>query len=604
MGAIFFVIYDTKNPPKNINLFTQFTKSKHRGQDSTTTLIESTPLLSRLDQNFIKYNLSKREIQEYKNFVFLSGYHRMNINDLSISGNQPFESPLMHKIQEYPELKSKLKTSLLCNGEIYNYNELKTEEDFTDRDLSSDCDVEILLPMYYKYGLEDMLKKIDGDYSFVLTENLNTFVLKNINIFAVRDIFGTKPLYMIKNSKISFYMFVSELKSIPPEFLIDSDYIVQEVPPGTYWSFNNSIIKKSNIDFIRYSDWNYYKTLDNCNITSTDPETLSNVYANIRDLLTKSIIKRYDLSNQPVGVLLSGGFDSSIILSILINYLVSINHDFVQHPIYTFSIGDTNSIDIQNTLKIVEYIEKKHNIDIKQHVVNVYDVKQNYLNILNELVSKTETYDINSLKQSVPFVYLFDYIKKYTNVKVLLSGEGLDELCGYPKLFKKTDSYYQKKSVKLIKYLSKFNLARIDKLAGHYGLEVRYPFLNRDFVEYILQIHPKLKRPQIYNYSRKTIEKYIVRKAFDTENKYLNNDTLWKPLQSTSKSIKYIHSNEYTNVFDNMYTDIFFNNFIQISQNINKPKTKEEMHFQIIYNKTFPFTSDLLPVYYKDLFDN
>jgi len=601
MGAIYFVIYDIKNPPKNLDFISQFTKSKHRGQDSTNIVTDINPSLSKIDQHIIKYTLSKKEILEYKQFSFISGFHRMKINDLSLSANQPFESPPYHKISEYPDLKSQPKRTLLCNGEIYNYNELKGQENFNDKHLVSDCDVEILLPMYDKYGLEDTLKKINGDYSFILTENLNTFILKNINIFAVRDIFGSKPLYMVENKNISFYMFVSELKSIPIQMFTDNNYTIKEVPPGTYWSFQNSVIKKSNVDFIRYSDWNFYKNLDNCKFHSKDPENLSNIYSNIRNMLTSSVIERYSLSNQPVGILMSGGFDSSIILSILINYLVSINHNFLEHPIYTFTIGDKNNLDVQNALKTIEYLEQQHNIDIKQHIVTLNDLKHTYLDNMNELVYKIETYDVNSLKQSLPYIYLFNYIQKYTNVKILLTGEGLDELCGYQQLFKKSDNYYQEKSLKLIKYLSKFNLSNIDKLSGHYGLEVRHPFLNRDFVEYILQIHPLLKRPQIFNYSRKTIEKYIIRKAFDTEinnTKYLNDETLWRPLQCISKSIK---NTDYLENIDNMYSDTFFNNYINRIEH-NKPKTKEQMHFQIIYNKYFPHTYDLLPLYYSELF--
>ena len=251
MGAIYFVIYDIKNPPKNLDFITDFAKSKHRGPNSTTLTRDFTQNLSRIDTNMVKYTLSKREILEYKQYAFVSGFHRMSINDLTVSGDQPFESPPMHKIHEYPELKTQPKRTLLCNGEIYNYEELKESENFTDKHLTSNCDIEILLP-------------------FILTENLNTYILKNINIYAVRDIFGTKPLYMVKNQNKSFYMFVSELKSIPPNMLHDKDYIIKEVPPGTYWSFNNSVIKKSNIDFIRYSDWNYYKSLDTCIINSKE----------------------------------------------------------------------------------------------------------------------------------------------------------------------------------------------------------------------------------------------------------------------------------------------------------------------------------------------
>ena len=605
-----FCIYDVKNPPKNMDFLKSFSVNNNRGPDSTILINESSQNISRINPELLKCNLSKKEIAQYKQYAFVSGFHRLAINDLSPNGAQPFEDPIMFQLSNFPELRNRPKRTLLCNGEIYNYNELKKTEDFNKKDLQSDCDVEIILPLYIKYGLEETLRKINGDYSFVLTENLNTYILRDTNIYVVRDIFGTKPLYMVKNLNKSFYFFTSELKAVPFDFLKDPNYLIQEVPAGTYWSFQNSIINNNNNEFIRYSDWNYYNDIKKCDIEETDPDTLSSVYSNIRNLLTNSVINRFSLSNKPVGVLLSGGFDSSIILSILLKYLKSINHDFNANPIHTFTIGDKNNTDVQNSLKIVDYFQKKYDISLNQHIIGVHNSNydNSFLNIIDDIIKKIETIDPETIRDSIPFYYLFDYIKTHTNVKVLLSGEGLDELCGNNKLFKSTDENFQKSSVKLIKYMNKFNLLKIDKLSGYYGLEIRHPFLDRDFVEYILKIHPKLKRPQIYNYSRKTIEKYIIRKAFDTEIdgiKYLNSEVLWRSLQSSQKCFKFI-SNDYTNLFNVKISDQEFNNYLIKCNNDPDyfkliPKNKEDMYYMMTFENIYPKTLSIFLKFKNDL---
>ena len=207
MGAILFLLYNMSKPPINIEYINSFMNMKSRGEDDTQFLIENTPVINNINTQQISSILSKRELKEYKQITFNYGYHRMSINDISEDGSQPFEDPILHKISSYPELRNRPKRKLLCNGEIYNYGDLIESEGFTDKDLQSQSDCEIILPLYIKYadkeknsekGLVESLKKINGEYSFVLTENTTTFNLKNINAFVVRDLFGTRPLYMVK----------------------------------------------------------------------------------------------------------------------------------------------------------------------------------------------------------------------------------------------------------------------------------------------------------------------------------------------------------------------------------------------------------------------
>jgi asparagine synthase (glutamine-hydrolysing) len=533
----------------------------------------------------------------------------MSVNDTSMDGSQPFEHPIPHKIKAYPELRTMPKRKLMCAGEIYNYKQLIEQESFTDKDLQSSSDVEIILPMYIKYGLQDTLQKLNGDFSFVLTENVETYDLKTMNIFVVRDIIGVKPLYMVKNTKSTFYMFVSELKGVPKFILDDPEYTTVEVPPGTYWSFQNSLMDKNTLEFIRYSDWDYYKNMNHCVIKSPTPDVLASIYNNIQVKIREAIVSRYTLSKVPVGVLLSGGFDSSLVMSLLIEYLVINNHDFERCPVYAFTMGDIGNKDVECAQACVDYLEKKYNIDIRHHIVCTDEITQQQLHqMLNDVIYTLETYDKTTVRGALAYTFLFEYIKTHTNVKVLLTGEGLDEICGYEQFFHLSDEQYQSKSVKLIKNLSKFDLLRSDKMAGCYGLEVRHPYLDKQFLEYLLTIHPRLKRPQVFSYEKDAIEKYIVRKSFDVpdETEILPLSLLYRPLQEASCCFE----NTTTLIEDyceHLYTDLdlfaYLNSQSIRNDNQTKPSSKEEMHYRKVFEKHYGKLQSTVPIFWTQLWD-
>jgi len=628
MGAISFLMYNMSKPPIDINFAKHFIKMKNRGENDTQIITDSSPTITSLNINQISNYLSKREIYEYKPFTFEYGYHRLSINDISLDGSQPFQDPIPHKLLKYPELKSRPKRKLLCNGEIYNYYQLVEKNNFSDRDLQSQSDVEIILPLYIKYieesknpvqALEKCLGTLNGDYSFILTENTNTFDLKNINIFAVRDPWGTKPLYMIKYTPLKsnqntneaglFYMFVSELKGIPTNLLNNPEYSIVEIPPGTYWSYQNSIINKNTQEFIPYYDFNKFKDLNSCVINTANPETISKLYRDIQNLLTESIISRYELSHQNVGLLLSGGFDSCILTSILVKYLVE-KYNYSK-PLHVFTIGNENNKDVVKAKEHVELLEKTYNIDIHHHVIQINNFNLITTEIDN-IIFQIESFDSTTIRKTIPMAFLLKYIKSYTDVRVLLSGEGLDELCGHHELFELDNQEFQNKSINLLQNLSKFDLLRNDKIAGSYGLEIRYPFLDISFVEYILSIHPLLKRPQISGYTKNPIEKYIVRKSFDTnENIIINKDILWNHKQDISSSLdnsqKLNFTDQLIHFYNNKYTDSEYFYYLQII-NSNPtlhtviPNTKEEMHYKKTFDKYYPNISNILPYYWNSLF--
>lgn len=610
MGAILFLLYNMSKPPINMEYIKSFMKMKNRGEDDTQLLIENTPTINNVNTQQISSILSKKEIKQYKPITYNYGYHRMSINDMSEDGSQPFEDPILHKISSYPELRSRPKRKLLCNGEIYNYEELVQSEGFTDKDLQSQSDCEVILPLYIKYsekekdsekGLCECLKKINGEYSFVLTENTTTFDLRNINIFVVRDLFGTRPLYMvkyvpkntnfIKDTSEMFYLFTTELKGIPKELLQNPEYIITEVPPGSYWSYQKAI--NENKEFTTYHNLSFYSDLSNCIYNKPDPNTLSSIYSNINSILTKSIIERYDMSDKKVGVLLGGGFDSCIIVTILIKYLISNGY---KDELSVFTIGDLDNDDVINAKNHILYLEKTFDIVIYHHIVSISD----YNLILSEIpniIESLETYDSTTIRKSIPLYYLLKYIKEKTDIKVLLSGEGLDECCGYNKLFSLNDKEFREKSIELLLNLHKYDLLRSDKLSGFFGLEMRYPFLDKNFIEYILSIHPSLKRPQVSGYSSEPIEKYIIRKSFDNEN--IEKNILWNSRKDISTSFNTL-SEFLTSYFNEIITDIEFYNYIE--NNINAlPNSKEEVYYKKTFNNIYPNMENIINVYWNSL---
>lgn len=596
MGGISFIVYSCNNPIINLEFSKSFMKMQNRGPDSTAYTVESNVSINRLNEDNIRMHLSKSEIANYVQYTFMYGYHRLAVNDTSRDGEQPFEDPIMHKIREYPELRGRPKRKLMCNGEIYNYRELVEENGFTDRDLQCSSDVEVIMPMYIKYGLEDTLKALNGDFAFVLTENINTFDIKSMNAYVARDPLGIKPMYIITHKKEFFYMFVSELKGVPQHILGDNQFVVTEMPPGTYWSFAEQL-KSPQVKLTRYNDWNEYKSLGACCIKDADPGTLRKVYEEIRSTLAKSVMDRFDLADVPAGVLLSGGFDSCIILSILMKELVRRGHDFGRGPLNIFTVDVTgkseNAENAENARECVEYLEKMYNVDLNHHVVKIdlTAMKPDIEETIGNIIYNIETFDPGMVRSGIMYTYLMKYIRENTNVKVLMSGEGLDELCGHFQFNGLNDTQMQEKSVRLIKYLSKFEILLGDKMSGAFGIELRYPFLDKSFVRYILSIHPRLKRPQAYKFMSLPIEKYIVRKAFDDNNNeenetYLDEGSLWRTL-SKDKDSEAI-TELIGELMNELYTDIQYYSF-KAKNAVSKVniESKEGMHYKRVFEKTF-----------------
>jgi asparagine synthase (glutamine-hydrolysing) len=222
--------------------------------------------------------------------------------------------------------------------------------------------------------------------------------------------------------------------------------------------------------------------------------------------------------------------------------------------------------------------------------LDISGMKRGMEGLIKEIIKSIETYDARMVRSGIMYTYLMKYISQNTNVKVLLSGEGVEELCGHKEFNGLDDTKMQEKSVKLIKHLSKFEMLVGDKISGAYGLECRYPFLDERFVRYMLKLHPRLKRPQAYKYKSLPIEKYIIRKAFDDNNnevEYLSDDLLWERARKDRDDG--MIERMINELMDRLYTDGQFYSFMATnnSRALKKITSKEEMHYRLVFEALF-----------------
>ena len=492
MGALSFIIYNEECKAYNIEFSNYFLKSKNRGPDNSSYTIEHSQNTSpyKISADTLKMNLSRSELSNYTMHTFIYNHHRLCINDTSIDANQPFEDPIPFKIKDYPELRKRPKRKLLCDGEIYNYSQLKKSEVFSDKDLQSNCDVEIILPLYIKYGIEKTLNMLNGDFSLVLTENTNTFILKSINIFCARDRYGVKPLWYISNKDASFFMFTSDIESIPDFIKTQTQYEIKEVPQGTYWSFQTK-------QFKTYTD---ETCLNKTIINKTDPDTLQYIYNNIETLLQNACDIRVhsdDETSQSIGILLdSTNFNSCLITSLLLKSYFTLKSN---KSIHLFSFNNENS-------EFISFLDNKYNHNNKLFHHIIYDNHFNEYNITgidNNSIKSSKSNIQNNTNNNNTNTNLFHNIYKYIklhqiNIKICYSGYGLNQI-----------------------WLNKlFNVSKYEYDAGKYGIELRFPYIDIYFINFLSRFDNVLKQERTYKINTNPIDKYIIRKTFEKELPY------------------------------------------------------------------------------------
>jgi asparagine synthase (glutamine-hydrolysing) len=469
----------------------------------------------------------------YINDYITFGFHRLIINDLSDMGNQPFQ---MNDL------------SLICNGEIYNCNSLKEQFGFITTS-NSDCEVILHLYKHFNGKVEDFIDLLDAEFAFIIYDHS-----KN-EIVVARDPFGVRPLFFGIDI-IGEFFFASELKGINE---LCNGTIVQ-FPQGTYMKIS---YKDSRYHINRFTKW--FSTDFQIDESITDIET---VYPKIRELFYSAVKKRL-MSDRPICCLLSGGLDSSLVASIVAKSLPP-------GTLHTFSIGMEDSPDIHYAQKVADFIGSKHH--------SVILSETDFLNAIPETISVIESYDTTSVRASVGNYLISKYISENTDFKVVLNGDGSDEFGSYL-YFSNAPSEldFHNEANRLLSEIRFFDLLRSDRSISSNGLESRVPFLDKDFAKYFASIPPKYK---MHSFGK--IEKYILRKAFESEN-LLPDEVLWRSKMAFSDGVSVKNRswhtiiNEYT---DNLIPDYDFDNNKKLFKHC-PPMLKESYFYRILFDQLF-----------------
>jgi asparagine synthase (glutamine-hydrolysing) len=457
---------------------------------------------------------------------FLS-HERLSIVDL-MSGKQPM---------------SGTKTAYVVhNGEIYNHQELR-DGMLKHHVFKSNSDSEVIVHLYEEFGY-DFCDKIDGDFAFV--------VIDGDDYIAARDPLGVKPLYYGLDERGRMY-FASEMKAIA-----DQCKTLSTFPPGHYYTANTGFVKYYRPDYEDY-------------LNATNDLDL----AAIRTGLTKAVSKRL-MADVPLGTFLSGGLDSSLITAIASRLVKDQGK-----KLHTFSIGlNADAPDMIAARKAASFIGTEHH--------EVFFTVEEGIEVLEQLIWNIETYDIISVRASVPMYFLSKVIKDL-GIKVVLSGEGADEIFGGYLYFRNAPSAeeFQKETIERVQKLFTADLLRADKSTMATGVETRIPFLDKDFLEEVMRINPEEKQPKTYNNK----EKHILRQAFDTkENPYLPDAILWRQKEQFSDGVGYDWIDQLKAYCASKVTDEQLAG-AAAEFPYNSPTTKEAYLYRAIFHKHYPQTN-------------
>ncbi len=453
------------------------------------------------------------------------GFHRLAIMGLNESGMQPFHMG---------------KNAVVCNGELYGFRPVK-ERLSKKYDFVSESDCEILLPLYQEYGL-DLFRTLDAEFALILYD------AQKDSLIAARDPIGIRPLYygVLQDGGMAF---ASE-----PKNLVGLCKTILPFPPGCYFADGA---------FVRYADAAH---ADQFAMADEDQ-----VCARLHDLLIEGVKKRLD-ADAPLGFLLSGGLDSSLVCAIAQKSL--------QKPIRTFAIGmDTDAIDLKYARQVADFIGSDH--------TEVIISKEDVIAALPDVVNLLATYDITTIRASIGMHLVCKYIREHTNIRVLLTGEISDELFGYKYTdFAPNASEFQKEAEKRIRELHMYDVLRADRCISFNSLEARVPFGDLAFVRYAMSIDPQLKM------NRHDMGKYLIRKAFEPDH-ILPESILWRQKAAFSDAVGHSMVDDLKALAEETYTaDEAAAKCAQYDH--ARPFTKESLLYRELFEQYYPGQSGMV----------
>ncbi|WP_394226221.1 asparagine synthase B [Pseudoalteromonas spongiae] len=436
---------------------------------------------------------------------------------------------------------------LAVNGEIYNHKQLKQDLS-VDFEFQTESDCEVLLALYKQKGPE-FLDDLNGIFAFCLYDEEKDAYLIG------RDHIGIIPLYTGYDEHGNFYV-ASEMKALAPICKT-----IEEFPPGHYlWSQDGEIRPY----YAR--DWQSYDAVKDNEAKVSD----------VKEGL-EAAVKRQLMCDVPYGVLLSGGLDSSVISAITQMFAAKRVEDNDKSSawwpqLHSFSIGLEGSPDLAAAQKVADSIGTVH------HPIT-FTIQQG-IDALKEVIYHIETYDVTTIRASTPMYLMARYIKAM-GIKMVLSGEGADELFGGYLYFHKAPNakeFHDELNRKVSK-LHQFDCLRANKSMAAWGVEARVPFLDKEFVDTAMRINPEGKMCKDGK-----IEKHIIREAFDG---YLPDEVLWRQKEQFSDGVGYSWIDTLKEHVESIVSDQMME-AAAFKYPINTPQTKEAYYYRSIFEEHFP----------------
>ena len=463
----------------------------------------------------------------------LLAHERLAIVDPA-SGNQPIFSEDRNLI-------------LAANGEIYNHRALK-ENLSIDYNFQTNSDCEIILALYKEKGV-DFLDDLNGIFGFVLYDETNDQYL------VARDHMGIIPLYMGWDKFGTFYI-ASELKAL--EGVCNK---IEIFPPGHFLLSGDS-------KPVRWykRDWMNYEAVSN---NKTDLKLL-------QDAL-EDAVHRQLMSDVPYGVLLSGGLDSSITSALAKKYsknrIESDDQKAAWYPqLHSFAVGLIGSPDLKAAKLVADHIGSIHH--------EVTFTIQEGLDAIKDVIFHLETYDVTTVRASTP-MYLLARVIKSMGIKMVLSGEGADEIFGGYLYFHKAPNAeeFHKETVRKLEKLYQYDCLRANKSLAAWGIEGRVPFLDKEFIDVAMRINPKDKM-----IDKNKMEKWVLRKSFES---YLPPSVAWRQKEQFSDGVGYDWIDSLKELVDIKVSDEMFSN-AKFTFPFQTPMSKEEYFYRSIFEEHFP----------------
>ncbi|MBP9031360.1 MAG: asparagine synthase B [Dysgonomonadaceae bacterium] len=472
----------------------------------------------------------------FSNDKAIMAHERLSIVDPE-SGGQPLYS-------------KDRKLVLAVNGEIYNHREIRKHFEGKYEFLTqSDC--EVILALYREKG-PNFLEGLNGIFAFALYD------IENNRFLIGRDHIGIIPLYQGWDKDGAYYV-ASELKAL--EGYCNK---IEEFLPGQYFYSSDSQPTQW-----YHRDWMEY---DNVKNNTSSVETLRKAL--------EDAVERQLMSDVPYGVLLSGGLDSSIISAIAKKFaarrIESGNKEEAWWPrLHSFAIGLEGSPDLAAARKVAEHIGSIHH--------EIHYTVQEGLDAIRDVIYHIETYDVTTVRASTPMYLLARYIKSM-GVKMVLSGEGADEIFGGYLYFHKAPNAreFHEETVRKLGKLHLYDCLRANKSLAAWGVEGRVPFLDKEFLDVAMRLNPRDKMA-----CNGKIEKHILREAFQD---YLPKEIAWRQKEQFSDGVGYSWIDSLKAIANEKVSDEQMEN-VQYRFPINPPMTKEEYVYRSIYSELFPSDS-------------